>query len=324
VNRRIVASVSVFPAIFLWCGSIGLPQEPSLKIEAPTEVMVHSHLPADLVLNVSGADSVSPLCVGAIGLPAGLVGVQGTPDAERTRLRVYGIVSESVKTDSVYRVTWYAKNGTFTRYAYSALHIEASPDTEDFEHRVEDLVTTGYFHGMPELEAHRLGSRALPLLAKMLREDKHKIAWTQIAGAIGFIGDTSSFDTIRTFIWARFKGPIDLCTFMAIREAQSSLSAIATTSPRALAYLVHYAQADSWKSIPWSVPGEGYTRESICEMMANETVIALGYTDLEGAGEALRALSPTARNPAFLMGALHVHARVRAVGFPQVWAHGVH
>src|SRR5690349_14041030 len=125
-----------------------------LQLDAPKEITVHYSVPPDLIFHVTGQDSASPVFVGASGLPAGLFVVQGNPPDARVQLRVYGIVNEGGSKDSVYHVTWYVKNGTTTRYVNSRLHVDAPRDTEDLAHRVEELVTSRYSHGIPQREAH--------------------------------------------------------------------------------------------------------------------------------------------------------------------------
>jgi hypothetical protein len=59
--------------------------------------------------------------------------------------------------------------------------------------------------------------------------------------------------------------------------------------------------------------------------MSRETVIGLAYTDREEVDAVLEELSQTSRlSPGFVKGALRVHAKVRARGFPEVWERGHH
>jgi HEAT repeat protein len=165
-----------------------------------------------------------------------------------------------------------------------------------------------------------MGRRAVPILLELLNDDSYQRRWHQAAAAVGFIGDTSYFDTLRTFIWHRFAGQIDRYSYMAIRLAQCSLSAMATVSPRVLDYLEETSDPAVWQNLQWSLAGN--SNEDTEEMMANESVIALGYTDSERAREILHRLLDNPGNSSratLIRGALDVNGWVRQRGYLRVW-----
>jgi hypothetical protein len=261
------------------------------------------------------------------GLPPGLHAVAGRQVDGRKEMRVYGILDSTAVKETPYHVRWTVTDGTSTQTAYSDLLAQpAEPLPIDFGDQVMRLVTTRYQHGMPHGRARALGTRALPILARMLRDDQYESSWSRVAQAIGDVGDTAYFDTLRTFIWSRFTGEIDRATFMAIRTAQGAMHAMATMSPRALQYLVATTAPSAWSALPWNFPGE---RTDVVEaLLVRNTLIALAYTDSPPADVVIQAIpvpqeasTPGTRYQASFAQGLHdAHAKVRTKGYVAVLA----
>lgn len=305
-----------------WHGIAGCgPQSgrhPAPAVVVPALADVEIGKPVDLIGEFSGLSPTDTLSVAVTGLPPGLKAVSGWQADGRKQVRIYGYLGAGVPAGVTYDVAWSASDGAVTQVTHTTIrakHVDVNPD--ELQARVADLVTTNYIHGMPNSKIRALGSAALPILAQMLRQEEYKGHVIKIVDAIGVIGDTAYFDTLRAFVWDRFRGPIGQGTFMAIRSAQSSLSAIATISPRALEYLIATSTPLAWASTPWSF--SRYSNSVISELLVDDTLIALGYTDSERASEVIRSVPISAeRLQAIIDRGLHnVHERVRTKGYVQ-------
>lgn len=289
---------------------------------APSRVDLAVAEPADFTAEFSDPSELDSLITNVQGLPPGLTSVQGPQAGGRSQIRVYGILDPAVQPGSAFQVVWSVTDGSAAESMRTDVRvIDSGPPPPDFEERVVNFVTLHYHHGMPRYQVRELGTRALPILARMLNDGSYRRHWHKVAAGIGFIGDISYFDTLRAYIWSRFGGPVDQDTYMAILSAQVSLSAMATVSPRVLGYLEETSDPVAWQSLAWSV--EGHSREYISQLMANESVIALGYTDSRRAGEILLRLLRSPSNSAraaLIRGALRVNGWVRAKGYLRVWA----
>jgi hypothetical protein len=190
---------------------------------------------------------------------------------------------------------------------------------DSIEVRVREFVAAHYHHGMPRLGARRLGGLALPALARLLREETYKEHWHKVAGAIGCIGDPAYFDTLRSFIWDRFHGPIDLATFSALQTAQANLGVMASTSQRALDYLLSTAAESPWLSVPWYYPRISSHETAV--IFATHTKMAIARTDSDIASAFLRSQPiPTDRYAAHAARSLlETNDKVRHLGFESVW-----
>jgi hypothetical protein len=292
----------------------------ALTVVVPAQADLEIGAPVGLVGEFSGIDPSDTISVDVRGLPPGLLAVDGWQFDGSKQARLYGRLGAGVSEGATYDVAWSASDGAQTRIAHTL--ITARPmvvDPGELLNRVTDLVTANYIHGMPKLEVRSLGSAALPILAQMLRQEERKDHWINVALAIGLIGDTAYFDTLRAFVWDRFQGPIDRSTFMAIRSAQGSLSAMATMSPRALEYLITTANPSAWTFRPWTFAHE--SSSVISTILATESLIALAYTDSERASEIIRSVPiPADRNRSIFARDLHgTHQRVRMKGYVKEW-----
>lgn len=185
---------------------------------------------------------------------------------------------------------------------------------------IDSLLSRRYIHGMPRSKLLALGDSALPILARTLRDDSRKGRWRLAAKAIGLLGDTSYFDTLRTFIWGRFSGPLDVPTWLAIRTAQVSMTGIARRSVRATEYLASASTPDPWLGLAWSFQGD--TREYQARLMAKESIQALSYVDNERAYAYIDSLEykqyPERGTPVFIE-AKRISELVRVKGTLKVW-----
>jgi len=204
----------------------------------------------------------------------------------------------------------------------STIHVDPPLQSgTQFEDEVTRFYTVEYFHGLPSLKARGFGLRSLPILARLLRDPAAKRQWHQIAAGIGLVGDPAYFDTLRSFIWERFHGPVDLRTFMALMQAQSSLGPMAPLSPGVRGYLEMTAQANAWEDLPWSRPPN--TQASIATHMRRRAITAISYTDSDWAANLLTTFSLEAQDPEIaetISIGREVNGRIRLRGLVQVWA----
>jgi hypothetical protein len=155
--------------------------------------------------------------------------------------------------------------------------------------RVERVMGGKYMHGLPGDSVLALGDGVLPVLAELLRTESKRKCWGNAAWAIGFLGDTGYFDTLRAFVWERHRGRINDETLVAILTAQGSIGRLASKSTMALDYMFDKTDAASWRSLPWRIsssPGMTQFR------LASVTVSYLSRIDrerLEGFASSLRA-----------------------------------
>lgn len=152
---------------------------------------------------------------------------------------------------------------------------------ESLKEKVDFLISRHPIHGLQRSQFLALGDSALPFLAEALRDESRKTSWGNAAAAIGLLGDTSYFDTLRVFIWHRFSGPLDDDTWVAIRLAQMNMAGIARRSPRATQYLIAMSVPKPWLRLPWTYQKD--TREYQAELMAEGALTALSYVDTEPA-----------------------------------------
>ena len=154
--------------------------------------------------------------------------------------------------------------------------------------RVERLVCASYHHGMPGESVLALGNGALPVLANLLRDETKKHCWINATAAIGLLGDTTYFDTLRTFIWEQHRGQVDDETFRAILTAQGSVGRMASKSTRALDYMFNKTDVASWRSLPWSISSK--SSGELALRLASVTVSYLSRVDHERLEEFARSL----------------------------------
>ena len=165
-----------------------------------------------------------------------------------------------------------------------------------FEDQVTRFYTGGeYIHGLPRIRALKLGRRSLPIMARLLRERGTRRYWHQIAAGIGLFGDTAYFDTLRGFVWDRFRGPVQFDAFKALMQAQASFGPMATHSSRVRTYLESMTSDRAWDSIPWHSPPPD-TRVYVAKRMEMMTIVAISYSGTEWAEKLLLDL-PASQDP---------------------------
>lgn len=89
---------------------------------------------------------------------------------------------------------------------------------------VRRFVLRSHSHGIYLEDARKLGSGAFPELAAILREQAAKPYWVNAAVVMGLVGYPAALDTLRSFTWHRFRGPVDRATFTAITGWPSALA----------------------------------------------------------------------------------------------------
>lgn len=287
---------------------------------APAIVSVSVADPTALAAEFSDPDGPDSLTTTVDGLPPGLVAVRGIDSGGRSQVRAYGILHDTAVTGSTYQLVWRVADGQSAESTRTDLRVVDELSGHDLQERTTQFVTSRYTHGMPRREARGLGAGSLPILLGILGDARYKAHWLNATAGIAFIGDTSYFDTLRAYVWLRFTGAVDRDTYMAIRNAQVSLNVMATLSPRALDYLEATSEPAAWLNVPWTV--QGSSREYVSEIMANESVIALGYTDSERARQILLRLLNGQNSDVrtrLIRGALATLDAVRVEGFVRVW-----
>jgi len=293
------------------CGPPGGNAPP--MAEVPQEVDVRIGEPVAIIGEFYDPNSGDSLTLDVSGLPPGLFAVRGRAYEQKEQVRIYGALRDAAARSGTYDLVWSASDGIATRTVHTKLRVKRfSSDPQTEEYHILELIKPRYIHGMPNLKARALGTAALPILARLLRDVRYKRDWHKITQAIGTIGDTSYFDTLRAFIWDRFRGPIDEATHMAIRTAQGALAPMATISARAMDYLIATSMPAAWTSVPWNPTGPPPPYEA--DLMARETLITLAYTDSDQADGRINAVPmPEGRD------LRRVHARVRKQGLLFIW-----
>lgn len=186
-------------------------------------------------------------------------------------------------------------------------------DTTDLLGSLTDVVCAGWQHGMPRMKILALGPEALPLLAEMLQDDEYRHCWSNVSVAIGAFGDTSYFDTLRAFVWDRFRGPVGMVEFMAIFSAQVNIAYLAKGSDRAVTYMLETSEAGAWLEIPWWE--KKYPRAWTKEQMARATNSALCVIDDDRVGKWLDRA--TWADSMEATSCRRVHREVREMGLRQ-------
>jgi len=156
------------------------------------------------------ATSIESLRVTVRGLVSGLSQVDGVPQDGRKQVRLYGSPGLATPPGSVFAIEWKVSSGSASRVYRTSLRVgpplQSNPK---FEEEVTRFYTVEYYHGLPRMKARGFGRRSLPILARLLRDPSAKRSWHQIAAGIGLVGDPTYFDTLRSFIWETFRGPVD-------------------------------------------------------------------------------------------------------------------
>lgn len=161
----------------------------------------------------------------------------------------------------------------------------ANPTRED---SVAGFVQQRFIHGVPYVEAHQLGPRALPILIKLFEDARYKTSWANIALTISYIGEPEGFEALRSFIMDRFHGEVDLETFQALGTAQTTLGPLAAHSPAALRYLMEGVNPDYWRELPWTFRTYEGAERGLA--MSRWSITALSHTGAPQAGLLLEEL----------------------------------
>ena len=160
------------------------------------------------------------------------------------------------------------------------------------EAKVKRLVHGRSHHGIPSVGSRELGPRAAPILEDIFRDPNEKRYWRQAVIALAFIGLPESYESLRSFVWTRFTGPVDNDTFRALLGAQSALGALSGSRPDVIDSLIQSTNPDTWASLPWSF-GD-YTGRKLGIEMAGASIYALSTI---ADGRAVAELERLDRNP---------------------------
>ena len=190
----------------------------------------------------------------------------------------------------------------------------AGPTGED----VRSFVRSPHIHGVPYDDARKLGPQALPELYRTLRSDADKAHWWKAVIAIGAIGEPTSFDSLHSFTWGRFKGEIDLDTFKAQTSTFYAMGSLpGNEGRRSIGYLIRGADQESWIDLPWSY---GTSSEWVRQKLSRSSIAGLGLTGSVRAEEFLRSLesqSHGAGELSVIRTALKRNSEIRRVGRSQ-------
>jgi len=144
-----------------------------------------------------------------------------------------------------------------------------------------DSVLTELCHGwidsVPRDRLRTLGPPMLPMLTRALRDDSRRRCWSAVCAAIGSIGDSTYGDTLRAFVWDRFRGEVELSDFVVLVSAQRNISWLAEGSRRHVDYLLKTSDPKGWKGLPWR--RQGYTADETARDMANHTIESMAVVD---------------------------------------------
>jgi hypothetical protein len=251
------------------------------------------------------------------GLPPGLKAIVCVGADGKKVASAFGIV-ESVAQP--FTLTWTVTDGRHTPVSDQTTVSVSSADTSGMADRVNTLVRARYRHGMSRSQASELGVAALPMLARMLRDENEKPHWPEIAVAIGAIGDTAYFDTLYSFVWNRFSGEVDNDTFFACEIVQGNLGTMANLSPRMVNYLLASVDPAAWATLPWH--SQHYQGERLRVQMSEHAIGSLSHLNDASATAALVQLDASPYSPEqghAVLSALRTNAIVRRVGLLGHW-----
>ena len=197
----------------------------------------------------------------------------------------------------------------------------------EYEH-IRDLCDGAWDHGIPRSRILALGTTAVPLLARAMRDETPQLSghvegrWRHAARAIGVLGDTSYFDTLMVFIWHRFDGEVNRRTLGAMNAAQRNLTGMAGRSSRVTDYLIRTSSPAAWASAPWRLDN-GLPADYVAQHMARASLWALAHVDSEPAHAYIESLKEE-QAPWLERGAFpelrRISREVRQKGTDKVWA----
>ncbi len=152
-----------------------------------------------------------------------------------------------------------------------------------------------FSHGMPTLEAQRLGPAAVPILDGILQDPTSKLSWKVVLQAIAAVGLPGAYNTLHGFIWNRFNGLIDDTTYTAMIAAQVAMWMAAPTRPEVVQYLETCASPEFWDALPWHLPIG--SQRSVSIAMSRVSINALSCIATPSAIRILERLSLAPPNP---------------------------
>jgi hypothetical protein len=182
------------------------------------------------------------------------------------------------------------------------------------------LIRQQYVHGMPYDSVLALGSGATPALAAMLSQEAYHDHWDNIVTAIEMLGDSSSFDILRSFVWNRFYGEVDNRTFDALVNATKDLGLLVSRSPEVLDYLRSGTDPRFWQELTWHT--KNYDGARLSEQMAKMSMLGLGGSGDSGAESTLVTLQHDPRYAGYrsqLDTSLRRLRRILAAGGPEAF-----
>jgi len=199
--------------------------------------------------------------------------------------------------------------------AMAPLQVRAKAEDAAVRSQALSLVQTSWQHGLPFGRTQDLGPAALPTFHAVLRDPNSSQLWANAASAIGILADTTSFDTLRSFVWDRFSGEVDTRTYKALLVAQANIGPMAASSPRALSYLEQTCRPKAWRKLAWQHgPRSG---EALWQVMSEMSIQALSLSNSPRAKailEELRGVDPPLVDRAYLDEAIATNQKVRSLG----------
>jgi len=183
-------------------------------------------------------------------------------------------------------------------YVYTVLlaatEAQSQPDA-DISARANEFVRKGYIHGVPYEDARSLGPAAVPHLVSLLSDPEERANWGSICSTLGYIGDPTAFQTLKDFVWKRFKGEINSRSFGDIEIAQESIGFIAATSTPAMDYLAKGVNPAFWDSLPWR--WGRFAGRALSVRMSEVTIVSLPYSNRVEAQKLLLRLRDHPHDP---------------------------
>jgi hypothetical protein len=200
--------------------------------------------------------------------------------------------------------------------AFSAL-LTSSANAEIPDHAgIRGFVTESHIHGIPYARANALGPASLPTLYAMLREDLEGPALWKIIITIGDIGSASSFDSLRAFMWDRYKGRIGENVFRAQASALYAIGSLhGSADQRSLDYLTKGADPTFWATLPWKYSDRDSAQ--VRTILASCAIAGLGLTGSARADSVLTkviARPPSVRLAATARTAISRNAAIQKLG----------
>lgn len=196
----------------------------------------------------------------------------------------------------------------------------AAAPPDPLTRRVDELITSQHFHGMPEHERRKvraLGPEALPILRARLHDPAFLPHKTKICSVIGISGEPGGFHLLREVVWDPGEvlnpatGSPRNCTTELV--AQSAMGFIAKGSDEALHYLQRSTNPAFWDSLPWYCTDSKDTRSNLVEV----SVIALSVSERSEARAFLVELSKSGTLASLARRAVTRFDEIRELGYDE-------